>query len=244
MKKSIQNWIIFSFLATSLTACALAMAPYRGDQTFKREVPRSINGVYRSILDYAITHNFEVPAHSEAQGILRLRYRFPGASTWWQASGVMSKYTEPIAPTINPYGRKPFVTVSLKIDPLSQNKSEIRLISRFETFGEPQGIGGIGPFQLNSKGVWENELLDDLEASVIAAVDRKDQARRPTGATSGTAFFLNPQGYLLTSQHVVKGCGSITLKLFNQKDYGANVVAADQTNDLAVLKIRRPLLKS
>ena len=70
MKKSIQNWIIFSFLATSLTACALAMAPYRGDQTFKREVPRSINGVYRSILDYAITHNFEVPAHSEARGIL------------------------------------------------------------------------------------------------------------------------------------------------------------------------------
>ena len=238
MKKSIQNWIIFSFLAISLTACALAMAPYRGDQTFKREVPRSINGVYRSILDYAITHNFEVPAHSEARGILRLRYRFPGASTWWQASGVMSKYTEPIAPTINPYGRKPFVTVSLKIDPLSRNKSEIRLISRFETFGEPQGIGGIGPFQLNSKGVWENELLDDLEASVIAAVDRKDQARRPTGATSGTAFFLNPQGYLLTNQHVVKGCGSITLKLFNQQDYEANVVAADQTNDLAVLKTK------
>ena len=36
MKKSIQNWVIFAFLAISLTACALSMAPYRGDQTFKR----------------------------------------------------------------------------------------------------------------------------------------------------------------------------------------------------------------
>ena len=73
MKKSIQNWVIFAFLAISLTACALAMAPYRGDQTFKREVPRSINGVYRSIFDYAITHNFEVPDHSEARGIFAAR---------------------------------------------------------------------------------------------------------------------------------------------------------------------------
>ena len=96
MKKSIQNWVIFAFLAISLTACALAMATYRGDQTFKREVPRSINGVYRSIFDYAITHNFEVPDHSEARGILtdisQLTYKFP-----WQsplrggtASGVNS----------------------------------------------------------------------------------------------------------------------------------------------------------
>ncbi len=236
MKKSIQNWIVFAFLAISLTACALTMVPYRGDQTFRRELPHSTDDIYQGILDYAVTHNFEVATHGEARGLLRVQYSFPGTSTWTQASSVMSQYAEPIGSSINPYGRLPYVTVSVKIDPLSRNRSEIALTSRFETFGEPQGFGGIGPFQLNSKGVWENQLLDDLEASVIAATDRKGPTTKPKGVTSGTAFFLNPQGYLLTSQHVVEDCARITLKLFNQQDHEANVVVADQGNDLAVLK--------
>ena len=55
---------------------------------------------------------------------------------------------------------------------------------------------------------------------------------------SGTAFFLNPRGYLLTNQHVVDDCRSITLKLFNQPDYEARVVAADEHNDLAILNTK------
>ena len=65
---------------------------------------------------------------------------------------------------------------------------------------------------------------------------------RPARAktSSGTAFFLNPRGYLLTNQHVVDDCKSITLKLFNQPDYEARVVAADEHNDLAILNTKYP----
>ena len=54
---------------------------------------------------------------------------------------------------------------------------------------------------------------------------------------SGTAFFVNKKGYLVTNNHVVQGCSNSKIKYFN-KEYDAKLIAKDQRLDLAVLKVK------
>jgi len=71
--------------------------------------------------------------------------------------------------------------------------------------------------------------------------DAPESLRRPNGSNkpersgvaSGTGFFINPQGAILTNAHVVDGCKSIMVR-----SVGAAVVqVADVATDLAVLRV-------
>jgi len=53
--------------------------------------------------------------------------------------------------------------------------------------------------------------------------------------SSGTAFFITRDGYLLTNNHVVKGC-SISKLSYRNKDYDTKLIATDANLDLALLK--------
>lgn len=55
----------------------------------------------------------------------------------------------------------------------------------------------------------------------------------------GTGFFINQDGYIATAKHVVEAIGEkeIFIKTFNNKEYRASLVKADQNSDIAVLKI-------
>ena len=57
------------------------------------------------------------------------------------------------------------------------------------------------------------------------------------GEASGTAFFISKKGYLLTNNHVVKGCNLSKISYFN-KEYDAKLIATDKTLDLALLKVK------
>jgi S1-C subfamily serine protease len=54
--------------------------------------------------------------------------------------------------------------------------------------------------------------------------------------SSGTAFFINSKGYLLTNNHVVEGCKLQKIK-YKGKDYDANILATDKSLDLALMKV-------
>ena len=56
-----------------------------------------------------------------------------------------------------------------------------------------------------------------------------------TGHSSGTAFFINNRGNLLTNNHVVEGCKSQKINYFN-KEHEVKIIATDKTLDLALLK--------
>ena len=53
--------------------------------------------------------------------------------------------------------------------------------------------------------------------------------------SSGTAFFINYNGYLLTNNHVVEGC-KISKISYKGKNYKTKLIATDKTLDLALLK--------
>jgi S1-C subfamily serine protease len=60
----------------------------------------------------------------------------------------------------------------------------------------------------------------------------KEKSRR---SASGTAFFVNNNGNIVTNNHVVEGCSGPIKVFYNKKEYTAKVIAKDGTLDLAVL---------
>ncbi len=53
-------------------------------------------------------------------------------------------------------------------------------------------------------------------------------------ASSGTGFFINDEGYIVTNNHVIESCGE--MKFFNMGvEMPAQVIASDSINDIAIL---------
>lgn len=59
------------------------------------------------------------------------------------------------------------------------------------------------------------------------------------GDSSGTGFFIDAQGTLLTNQHVVDGCKSITATSLDGIQSDAQVLSVDTRNDLALVRTSR-----
>ncbi len=72
----------------------------------------------------------------------------------------------------------------------------------------------------------------------VVEIDSESSA----GSDTGSGFFINSNGYIITNNHVVEGAvlagGKITVKLSNNQIYPTTVVGRDTSYDLAVLKIK------
>jgi S1-C subfamily serine protease len=65
-----------------------------------------------------------------------------------------------------------------------------------------------------------------------------DQFNRPASTRGlGSGFLLDRSGHVLTNNHVVEGAEEIKVALTDGRVFRAAMVGADQSNDLAVLKI-------
>jgi len=59
-------------------------------------------------------------------------------------------------------------------------------------------------------------------------------------AGQGSGFFIREDGYILTNYHVASGANALLVTDHEGREYHANLVGADPTSDLAVLKIEPP----
>jgi S1-C subfamily serine protease len=57
---------------------------------------------------------------------------------------------------------------------------------------------------------------------------------------TGSGFIINSNGQILTNNHVVQGATTLTVKLADQKEYKAKVLARNPASDLALIKIEAP----
>ena len=85
------------------------------------------------------------------------------------------------------------------------------------------------------KDLKEGKINEFLSPGIYICQGEDDKDREASGS-SGTAFFINSKGFLLTNNHVVEGCKLQQVK-YNDKDYTAEIIATDNTLDLALMKI-------
>ena len=70
---------------------------------------------------------------------------------------------------------------------------------------------------------------------VLKCFSEKQEDTDSDSKGSGTAFFINNRGNLITNNHVVEGCEISKINYFN-KEYDTDLIATDKTLDLALLK--------
>ena len=63
------------------------------------------------------------------------------------------------------------------------------------------------------------------------------QALGGTGLSQGTGIILSDGGYIITNHHIIAGCTSAAVVLYDGTPYEALLVGSDAESDLAVLKI-------
>jgi len=57
---------------------------------------------------------------------------------------------------------------------------------------------------------------------------------------SGSGFIINPEGYILTNNHVIEDAKTLKVVLSDETEYEAEVVGSDPETDLAVIKLKDP----
>lgn len=60
--------------------------------------------------------------------------------------------------------------------------------------------------------------------------------QKESGSSSGTGFFVSETGHVLTNFHVIEGCKTVEITRPGSVAEPVQVIARDQTNDLALLK--------
>ncbi|HTS03404.1 MAG TPA: Do family serine endopeptidase, partial [Thermoanaerobaculia bacterium] len=55
--------------------------------------------------------------------------------------------------------------------------------------------------------------------------------------SGGTGFIIEPDGYILTNNHVIEGADKVEVKVGDRDEYKAKIVGTDPATDLALLKI-------
>ena len=98
--------------------------------------------------------------------------------------------------------------------------------------------------------VVEEPALDTAVASAIAQLTDQEQAFIATyqrvnpavvhinvGAGQGSGFVVDPQGYIVTNNHVVEDATSLQVTFADGTKYSARIIGTDPGSDLAVIKI-------
>lgn len=102
----------------------------------------------------------------------------------------------------------------------------------------------------------EEELLDAYSRAVSGVVTRvspavvnisvvgKVQTRRGPFEVrgAGSGFFLTPDGYILTNNHVVESAQQLEASLPDGRTFAVEVVGTDPSTDLAVLRVQEQIL--
>ncbi len=66
----------------------------------------------------------------------------------------------------------------------------------------------------------------------------RGQAQPRKMQATGSGFFISPDGYIVTNNHVVEGADKITVRINDERSLPATVVGRDSATDLAVIKVQ------
>ena len=71
----------------------------------------------------------------------------------------------------------------------------------------------------------------------VVMIYNKVSSQGGMSVSTGSGFIITADGYVVTNQHVIDGNGSITVITTDGTEYPAQLVGADDANDVALLKV-------
>tara|TARA_B100000787_G_scaffold11129_1_gene8319 strand:+ start:114 stop:911 length:798 start_codon:yes stop_codon:yes gene_type:complete len=81
------------------------------------------------------------------------------------------------------------------------------------------------------------EIVSSYRTEQCEPFDNQDDSNDKDIASSGSGFFINNKGYFVTNNHVVKGCKQSKIT-FKEEEVDAELIATDETLDLALLRAK------
>lgn len=134
---------------------------------------------------------------------------------------------------------------TLDFDQKYSIKSDRRYVFYMAFNSIPKNTNCISVYEDGKKGFyWENIRLTTGNTSENSPLNHNHSSSTASETfnikASGTCFAINTNGYLVTNYHVVEDAQKIRIRGIN-KDFNhthsANIVATDEKNDLALLKV-------
>jgi serine protease Do len=94
----------------------------------------------------------------------------------------------------------------------------------------PDAFGGQNPFGGNDQfnEFWRRFFGDQFGAPGMPGAPRRGL---------GSGFIIDPEGLVLTNNHVIENAATITVRLSDEREFDAKVVGRDPKTDLAVIRI-------
>lgn len=142
----------------------------------------------------------------------------------------ISSTSKPIA--VAPPGGAPvsFADLIERVSPAVvsvQVTTEIKVSDRNSPFNPFRGLPGFDEYEDRfGQGQGEDEEEGNPE-------------RDEEGNALGSGFFISPQGYIVTNNHVVENAREVTVQLKNGDELEAEVIGTDEQTDLAVIKVKK-----
>ncbi len=72
---------------------------------------------------------------------------------------------------------------------------------------------------------------------------QRPSPRRQVPRGQGSGFVIDREGHILTNNHVVSGAEVVTVRLYDDREFVAEIVGVDPRSDVAVIKIEAPNLQ-
>jgi len=122
------------------------------------------------------------------------------------------------------------VSIDVTLKPSAEN------VALQEEGGQEEGgqsFGGPSPFQFFFGAPGQPSPfagIPGFPGSGPGGAPLKEQA-------TASGFFISPDGYIVTNNHVVQGATSITVRLADHRQFKARLIGRDPATDLAVIKV-------
>lgn len=97
----------------------------------------------------------------------------------------------------------------------------------------------VSAFSLPAKSSYPDftELVEEVRPSIVSIEVEVVRWGRVAGRAGGSGFIVDDEGYILTNHHVIDNGNTVTVRLYNGREFVAEVVGSDANTDVALLKI-------
>lgn len=83
-----------------------------------------------------------------------------------------------------------------------------------------------------------NVIVSYASANRLGGFFESDPFKSPSAA-QGSGFIIHPDGFALTNHHVIEGAESIKVRLWDDREFEAEVIGIDPQTDVALMKIHK-----